>query len=143
MGITKIKQKKEKKDKKANKKKLTMRSNFKSSKSFEERVRESHQIKEEHGDKTAVIVERAPSEKNLPVLDKSKFLVPSTVTLHELTRVIRRRLELAPGQALFLMTHRGMPAGTQSLAELWETDGDEDGFLYFSYAAQETFGCRK
>ena len=97
-----------------------MKSAFKSGKSFQERVQDSAQIKLEHPDKTAVVVERAGSEKNLPILDKSKFLVPSHVTMHEFTRVLRRRLALSPGQALFLMTARGMPAGTQSLAELFE-----------------------
>ena len=97
-----------------------MKSAFKNSKSFEDRVHDSSQIKREHPDKTAIIVERASNEKNLPILDKSKFLVPSHVTMHEFTRVLRRRLALSPGQALFLMTARGMPAGTQSLAELFE-----------------------
>ena len=97
-----------------------MKSAFKNSKSFEDRRHDSAQIKREHPDKTAIIVERASNEKNLPILDKSKFLVPAHVTMHEFTRVLRRRLELSPGQALFLMTQKGMPAGTQSLAELFE-----------------------
>jgi len=87
-----------------------------------------------------VVVERALTEKNLPLLDKAKFLVPSHVSLHEFIRVLRRRMELSPGQALFLMSSRGLPPGTQSIAELWDADGDDDGFLYLTYAAQETFG---
>ena len=76
-----------------------MKSAFKSGKPFQDRVRDAAQIRHEHPDKTPVIVERAQNEKNLPMLDKSKFLVPAHVTLHEFTRVLRRRLELAPGQA--------------------------------------------
>ena len=67
-----------------------------------------------------MIVERASTEKNLPLLDKAKFLVPSHVSLHEFIRVLRRRMELSPGQALFLMSSRGLPPGTQSIAELWD-----------------------
>ena len=73
-----------------------------------------------HPDKIPVIVERASTEKNLPLLDKAKFLVPSHVSLHEFIRVLRRRMELSPGQALFLMSSRGLPPGTQSIAELWD-----------------------
>jgi hypothetical protein len=62
------------------------------------------------------------------------------VTVTELIRVLRRRLQLAPGQAFFLLSNRGLPPGTQTLAELWESDHDEDGFMYLFYAAQETFG---
>merc|ERR1712126_532322 len=117
-----------------------MKSKFKSAKSFEERTKDAAQIKHEHPDKIPVIVERASTEKNLPLLDKAKFLVPSHVGLHEFIRVLRRRMELSPGQALFLMSSRGLPPGTQSIAELWDADGDDDGFLYLNYAAQETFG---
>ena len=59
------------------------------------------------------------------MLDKSKFLVPGHVTVTELIRVLRRRLQLAPGQAFFLLSERGMPPGTQTLAELWDSDKDE------------------
>jgi len=117
-----------------------MKSEFQSKRTFEERVRDSSTIKEQHPDKIAVIVERSKSERTLPILDKTKFLVPGHVTVTELIRVLRRRLQLAPGQALFLFSSRGLPPGTQTLAELHEADRDEDGFLYMFYAAQETFG---
>ena len=97
-----------------------MKSNFKSSKNFEDRVRDSSVIRQEHPDKVPVVVERASNEKNLPLLDKAKFLVPSHVSLHEFTRVLRRRLQLSPGQALFLMTNKGLPAGTSSISEIMQ-----------------------
>merc|ERR1711885_103452 len=92
MGTTKIT--------KLEEKKIIMKSAFKSGKPFQDRVRDAAQIRHEHPDKTAVIVERAHTEKNLPMLDKTKFLVPAHVTVHEFTRVLRRRLELSPGQAI-------------------------------------------
>jgi len=115
-------------------------SEFQAKRTFDERCRDSASIAEQHPDKVAVIVERSKSEKQLPVLDKSKFLVPGHVTVTELIRVLRRRLQLAPGQALFLFSQRGLPPGTQTMGELHECDRDEDGFLYMFYAAQETFG---
>merc|ERR1711970_1651763 len=79
--------------------KKKMKSAFKNGKPFQDRVRDAAQIRHEHPDKTPIIVERAHTEKNLPMLDKTKFLVPAHVTVHEFTRVLRRRLELSPGQA--------------------------------------------
>ena len=144
-----------------------MRSEFKNRKNFEDRARDSAAIRDQHPNKVPVIVERSSSEKSLPILDKvslararldpdliltseasqinmsflqTKFLVPDHVTVTELIRVLRRRLNLAPGQAFFLLSDRGLPPGTQTLAELWEGEHDEDGFLYVFYAAQEYFG---
>merc|ERR1711937_847879 len=98
-----------------------MKSEFKIRKPFEERAKDAANIREQHPDKVAVIVERSGSEKSLPVLDKTKFLVPGHVTVTELIRVLRRRLQLAPGQAFFLLSNRGLPPGTQTLSELWES----------------------
>lgn len=117
-----------------------MKSDFKQRKNFTDRSKDALNIKTQHPSKIPVIVERSTSEKTLPVLDKQKFLVPDHVTVTELIRVLRRRLDLAPGQAFFLLSERGLPPGTQTLAELWESDHDEDGFVYVFYAAQETFG---
>ena len=126
------------------------KSEFQSKRTCEERVRDSSTIKKQHPDKIAVIVERSKSERTLPILDKTKFLVPVHVTVTELFRVLRRRLQdldikkvadllavynlwlnselqslkylesraryklypiikLAPGQALFLFSSRGLP----------------------------------
>ena len=117
-----------------------MKSEFKKRRNFEERAKDSQNVKEGHPNKVPLIVERATSEKILPILEKQKFLVPDHVTVMELIRVLRRRLQLAPGQAFFLLTERGLPPGSQTLAELWDADHDDDGFLYVFYAAQEVFG---
>ncbi|CAG7725359.1 unnamed protein product [Allacma fusca] len=114
---------------------------FKERRTFGQRVREVDNVKRDHPNKIPVIIERYAHENQLPPLDRSKFLIPEHVTVGEVIKILKRRLQLNMYQSIFLLVNgQNQPATTTTFAEIYRTEADPDGFLYIVYAAQEVFG---
>jgi len=91
--------------------------------------------------KVPVIVERYAKETSLPMLDKSKFLVPQDLQMAKFLAVIRNRMRVQQTQAFYLIiNNRTLASMTKTMAEIYKENKDEDGFLYVTYASQEMFG---
>ncbi|XP_032626984.1 microtubule-associated protein 1 light chain 3 gamma [Chelonoidis abingdonii] len=115
---------------------------FKLRKSFATRLEEGAGIRAKFPTKIPVIVERYQKEKYLPLLDKTKFLVPQELTMTQFITIIRSRMALNATQAFYLLVNnKSLASMSLTLAEVYRDYKDEDGFVYMTYASQEMFGC--
>ncbi|PAA79011.1 hypothetical protein BOX15_Mlig033231g1 [Macrostomum lignano] len=118
-----------------------VRKSFKAKKSLGQRQAESYHIKTKFPAKIPVIVERYEKERTLPHLDKTKFLVPQELTMGQFATIIRNRMKIDHSQAFYLVVNnKSIASMSATIAEIYEEERDEDGFLYMSYASQEMFG---
>lgn len=109
-------------------------------KTFEERKAESQNMLTKYPTRVCIYIEKA-RKSQLPEIDKQKFLVPKDLTVGQLIHVIRKRLTLTSTQAIFLFTESNIaPPTSSTIASLYNTEKNADGFLYLTYSTEETFG---
>ena len=114
---------------------------YKSEHSLEERQNEALRILREYTNRIPVICEKAPNS-NIPSLKKTKYLVPSDMTVSQFQFLIRRNLDLNEAYALYLITSKEKTLiGSQTIMEAYNINKDkQDNFLYLYYATELTWG---
>lgn len=111
---------------------------YKSEKIFTERSKESHAMLSRFSDRIPIIVER--KSDTIQSIDKRKFMTPKSLTMGQFIFVIRKRLKLKSTEAIFVFTNNRLVNQSTTIADIYETDKDEDGFLYLIYDFENTFG---
>ena len=112
---------------------------FKEKFDFEKRANEATRIKKKYPDRIPVIVEKAQSS-NIPDIDKHKYLVPKDLTVSQFIYVIRKRVKINSGEALFLFINNNIPVSSHLMSNVYENNKDSDNFLYCLYQNESTFG---
>lgn len=117
-------------------------SSFKKNNAFEKRIVESKRIKIKYPDKIPVIIEKNNTEKDIPDIDKNKYLVPLDLTLGQFIFIIRKRIKLnsSKGLFLFISDKKILAPTTKSFNDLYTNHLDKDGYLYLTYSSENTFG---
>ncbi|CAM4607570.1 microtubule-associated protein 1 light chain 3 gamma-like [Lepidochelys kempii] len=114
---------------------------FKQRKSLASRMREAAEIRAKYPTKIPVVVERYQKEKQLPWLDRTKFLVSQDSSMSQFVITLRTRMSLTATQAFYLLVNnKALPSMSMTMGEVYRDHKDGDGFLYITYASQEMFG---
>jgi GABA(A) receptor-associated protein len=115
--------------------------NFKSRINFQTRLEESSRVMTKYPDRIPVICERSEySNAQTPNIDKTKYLVPVDLTVGQFMFVLRKHIKMLPEQALYLFVGQNIPPSNELLRVLYANFRDPDGFLYITYAFENTFG---
>ncbi|GMH20922.1 hypothetical protein Nepgr_022764 [Nepenthes gracilis] len=113
---------------------------FKEEYTFEERLKESTEMIAKYPDRVPVIAERY-ARTDLPDLEKQKFLVPRDMSVGQFIHILSGRLHLPAGKALFIFMKNVLPETSRLMGAVYESNKDEDRFLYLCYSTEKTFGC--
>lgn len=113
---------------------------FKQLHTEENRIEESRKIREKYPERIPIIVERSESCREIPDIDKHKFLVPQDLTMGQFVYVIRKRIKLMPEKSIFFFINNTMPPTSGVLSSIYNTHKNIDGFLYITYSSENVFG---
>jgi len=113
---------------------------FKVDHPLEKRKEVADRIRSKYPDRIPVIVEKA-AKSDAPDIEKKKYLVPSDITVGKFVYEIRKHMKLSPEKAIFLFVNNTLPPTGALVASIYERYKDEDGFLYFTYSGENTFGA--
>lgn len=127
-----------------------MNADFRKQFDYESRCNESARIREKYINRVPIIVHRSTHEKNLPNINRRKFLVPNDLTMAQFMYVLRRRIQLPSETSMFLFVGDSIDKGkrnsgalvptSKTIAQIDEEFRNPDGFVYILYAGESTFG---
>ena len=113
---------------------------FKKEHSLKNRQEESSRILSKYEHRVPLIVLK-DSKSKLPDIDKYKFLAPYDITLGQFMYVVRKRINIDDTESLFFFVNDNVLVNTsESMINVYESNKDEDGFLYLTYCSENVFG---
>lgn len=113
---------------------------FKTIYSEKQRYNECFRIRQLYPDRVPIIVETCYNS-NIPILDKTKYLVPNNLTVGQFMHVIRNRLKLSPEKSIYFFINGSIPCSSSLIFHVYELYKDEaDNFLYILINGENTFG---
>ncbi len=114
---------------------------FKQNYTFSSRHDESQRILEKYPNRIPVICETDPNNHSVIHLEKTKYLVPDSLTVGQFIYVLRKQVTLRPEEAVFVMINNTLPPTAALMSQIYDNHKDTDGFLYIFFMREASFGC--
>jgi len=106
---------------------------------LDERKAECLKIQAKYSDRIPTIITRARMT-DFPQLENSKFLIPKDLTIGHFIYVLRTKIHLSSKEAIYIFCNGIVPPNTMLVSQIYEKNKSEDGFLYLTITAENTFG---
>ena len=106
---------------------------------FENRKQESERVKGKYVNRIPIIILK-DKRSTMADIDKNKFLVPKDMTITQFMYIVRKRINIKPEEALFVLVNGGLINGNKLMGDIYEIKKNDDGFLYMTYTSENTFG---
>ena len=108
---------------------------------FNYRQKEANRILTKYPDRIPIIVEKYINSKEIPDINKNKYLVPTDLTFGQFLFIIRKRIKLTPEKAIFMFTENGtLLSSFMSMSQVYDEHKSDCGFLFMIYSGESTFG---
>lgn len=101
---------------------------------------QSEKLIEKYPNKIPIIVRKYDKEKNLPSINKSKYIVPKEMNFTNFIYIIRKRINLSSEKAIFITINDKLCPSNDTIGEIYDNYKNDDGFLYMNYSSENTFG---
>ena len=108
---------------------------------MESKLKHSTKLLSKYSDHVPVIIKRNANDKILQDIDKEKYLIPKNLQIKEIQGIIRKKITIDSKQAIFIFVGSGILVPlSMDIGEIYNTYKNDDGFLYITYTAENTFG---
>lgn len=110
---------------------------FQTKYSLDQRKSESFKILQKYPGRVPVILSH---DENEFYLDKSKYLLPSDLTIGQFMYVLRQRIKLDSAKSIFIFLEKTIPPTNAIISDIYSKHHNFDGFLYLIIKGENTFG---
>jgi GABA(A) receptor-associated protein len=95
-------------------------------------------------DRLPIIIEMSPSSASynqyINPMPKIKYLVPRDITMGQFVKIFREKIKIDASTALFFFINNKLFPMSSPIGNVYDSDKDEDGFLYIEFCEESTFG---